>query len=87
LYRARLIELFPHVEHGCPLRNLASQLVDAVYSGRLNPKIGVGLAPLLNLQLRAIESSDLEERIAKLEQANVEPDVDTEASFRSSTAK
>ena len=65
----------PAIQNVVALRNAVAQLVDAIYSGRLNPKIGVGLAPLLNLQLRAIESSDLEERIAKLEQANVEPDL------------
>ena len=70
----------PPIQNVAALRNAVAQLVDAIYSGKLNPKIGVGLAPLLNLQLRAIESSDLEERIARLELANVEPEVDAEGS-------
>jgi hypothetical protein len=42
-------------------------LIADVYSGKLQPRIAAGLAPLLNLQMRAIEATDLEHRVAKLE--------------------
>jgi len=38
-----------------------------LYSGKLHPRIAAGLAPPLNLQLRAIWTTDLEQRVAKLE--------------------
>jgi hypothetical protein len=37
------------------------------YAGRLHPRVAGGLAPLLNLQMRAIETTDPERRLAKLE--------------------
>jgi hypothetical protein len=49
------------------VRTAVSRLIEDVYAGKLNPKIASGLAPLLNLQLRAIESSDLEHRLTKLQ--------------------
>jgi hypothetical protein len=43
-----------------------------VYAGKLHPRIAAGLAPLLNLQLRAIETSDVERRLARLEKLSAE---------------
>jgi hypothetical protein len=62
----------PPIQNAGTLRNAVAQLVEAIYSGKFDPKVGLGLAPLLNLQLRAIESSDFEETIARLEQENAE---------------
>jgi hypothetical protein len=42
-------------------------LIADVYAGKINPRIATGLAPLLNLQMRAIETTDQEGRLAKLE--------------------
>ena len=36
-------------------------------AGKLQPKVAAGLAPLMNLQLRAIEATNWEQRLAKLE--------------------
>lgn len=47
-------------------RNTIARLIDDVYAGRLHPGLAAGL-PLLNLQLRAIEKTDLEQRVAQLE--------------------
>lgn len=44
-----------------------ARLIADLFSGKLHPRIGAGLAPLLNLQLRAIWRTDLEHRVAKLE--------------------
>jgi len=35
--------------------------------GRLRPSRAAALAPLLNLQMRAVERTDLERRVAKME--------------------
>ena len=49
------------------VRNTVARLIADVYSGKLRPSLAGALAPLLNLQLRAIERTDLEVRIAELE--------------------
>jgi len=43
------------------------RLIEDVYVGKLHPRIGSGLAPLLSLQLRAIETADHERRLEALE--------------------
>jgi len=43
------------------------KLISEVYAGKLHPRVAAGLAPLLNLQLRALEARELERRIAKVE--------------------
>lgn len=57
----------PTLDTAIAVRNTVARLIADVYSGKLHPRVGAGLAPLLNLQLRAIESTNLEQRIAKLE--------------------
>jgi len=49
------------------VRDLVAQLIDDVYTGKLDPRIAAGLAPLMNLQLRVIETADLEEQVARLQ--------------------
>lgn len=49
------------------VRDTLSRLIGDIHSGRVPPRVGAALAPLLNLQLRAIEASDLEGQIAKFE--------------------
>jgi hypothetical protein len=49
------------------VREASARLIADVYSGRLNPRIATSLAPLLNLQLRAIETVELQQRVVKLE--------------------
>jgi hypothetical protein len=49
------------------VRETVDRLIAEVYSGKLPLRIASGLAPLLNLQLRAIWTADLEHRVAKLE--------------------
>jgi hypothetical protein len=57
----------PPLETTAAVRKVLAQLVDDVYVGRLHPRIASGLAPLLSLQLRVIENSDLERRLRALE--------------------
>jgi hypothetical protein len=55
-----------------------ARLIADVHSGKTNPKIAAGLAPLMNLQLRAIETSNLELRVEKLEKLLTELTADRE---------
>jgi|GEM_PF-1710265 hypothetical protein len=57
----------PKLETATAVRDAVAQLIVDVYAGKLHPRVAAGLAPLLNLQLRAIETTDLERRLAKLE--------------------
>lgn len=49
------------------IRNSLPRLIDDVCTGRLHPRRASALAILVNLQLRAIVNSDLEQRLAKVE--------------------
>jgi hypothetical protein len=42
------------------------KLISEVYAGKLHPRVAAGLAPLLNLQLWAVESPHLEQRLEKM---------------------
>ena len=50
----------------------AGRLIEDVYSGKISPRIAGCVAPLLNLQMRAIQATDLEMRIRKLELSQTE---------------
>jgi hypothetical protein len=54
------------------IRDAVAQLIADVLAGKMNPRIAAGLAPLLNLQLRMIDTTDLERRIAELEKRSAE---------------
>jgi len=62
----------PTLEDATAVRAMAARLIAEVYSGKLNPRIASGLAPLLNLQLRAIDASEWERRLAALEKQTAE---------------
>jgi len=62
----------PKLETATAMRDAAAQLIADVYAGKIHPRIAVSLAPLLNFQLRAIESSNLEARLARVETQLVE---------------
>lgn len=57
----------PTLDNAIAVRDTVARLIADVYSGRIHPRVASGLAPLLNLQLRAIETTDLERRVAQLE--------------------
>ena len=48
--------------------NANAQMIGDLYAGRLEPKIATALAPLLTLQLRALDAEEQEEKFGKLEQ-------------------
>jgi hypothetical protein len=49
------------------VQDAVERLIADVYAGKLAPRVAAGLAPLFNLQLRALEASDLERRLTKVE--------------------
>jgi hypothetical protein len=59
----------PAIDTAVAVRDLLARLIPEVYEGRVHPRIASGLVPLLNSQMRAIEVSSLEQRIAALERA------------------
>jgi hypothetical protein len=69
---AEKAELLPKLETATAVRDTVAQLVADVYAGKMNPRTAAGLAPLLNLQLRAIETTDLERRLTELEKRSAE---------------
>jgi len=60
------------LDNAIAVRDAVARLIADVYAGMIHPRIAAGLAPLLNLQLRAIETANaidttnLEERVAEL---------------------
>jgi len=64
----------PLLDTALAVRQTNARLIEDVISGRISPRIASGLAALLSLQLRAIETTDLERRLAKLEQLRAEAD-------------
>jgi len=57
----------PKLETAIAVRDALAVLIADVYAGKVHTRTATSLAPLLNLQLRAIETSNLEARVAKLE--------------------
>jgi len=60
-------EPLPTLNSAVAVRDTVDRLIADVYAGKLHPRIAGGLAPLLQLQLRALDATDVEQRIAKLE--------------------
>lgn len=57
----------PDLDSATDVRDAVKRLISDVYEGKLNPRTAAGLAPLLQLQLRAIEKTDFEQRLANTE--------------------
>jgi Family of unknown function (DUF5763) len=64
----------PTLDNAIAVRDTVARLVADVYVGRLHPRIAAGLAPLMNLQLKAIEATNIEQRLTKLEKRLGEAD-------------
>jgi hypothetical protein len=61
------VDALPTLDNALAIRDTVARLIVDVYAGKIHPRIAASLAPLINLQLRAIETTDLERRVAKLE--------------------
>lgn len=61
----------PTLDSALAVRETVARLIADVYAGKLNPRVAAVLAPLLKLQLSAIEITEItnkmERRIAKVE--------------------
>jgi hypothetical protein len=72
--KARVVqgsEPLPTVDNAVAVRDLVARLIAEVHTGKLDPKVAAGMAPLMNLQLRAIETIEtlnIETRLAKVEE-------------------
>jgi hypothetical protein len=61
------LDPLPILDNALAVRDTVARLIAEVYAGKIHPRIAAGLAPLMNLQLRAIETTNLERRVAELE--------------------
>ena len=61
------VDPLPKLDKVSALRDVVEKLIAEVYAGKLPPRVAAGLAPLLNLQLRVVDATDLERRLAKVE--------------------
>jgi hypothetical protein len=74
-------EPLPTVDNAVAVRDLVARLIADVHTGKLDPKVAAGMAPLMNLQLWAIETIEtlnIEMRLAKVEEEQKKRAVDVE---------
>lgn len=64
---AEVTDPLPKLDKVSAVRDAVEKLIAEVYAGKLHPRVAAGLAPLLNLQLRAVGVTDLERRLDKVE--------------------
>lgn len=57
-------------ESAIEIKATLAKAVAEIYRGRLDVKVGTAMAYCCNVLLRAIETSELEQRIARLEELN-----------------
>ncbi len=62
----------PRLDKAIAVRDTLARLIADVHAGKLETRIATALGPLLGLQLRAIETTDLERRIVELEKRSAE---------------
>lgn len=62
------LDPLPDLDNVTAVRDALKRLIADVYAGKLHPRTAASLAPLLHLQLRVIEKTDFEQRLAKTEQ-------------------
>lgn len=62
----------PPLDNALAVRDVVARLITDVYAGRIDPRIATSLTPLLNLQMRAIETTGIEQRLAELEKRTAE---------------
>jgi hypothetical protein len=64
---AENVDPLPRLDKANAIRDAVAQVIAEVHSGKLHHRIASSLAHLLSLQLRAVETSDVEQRITDLE--------------------
>ena len=63
----------PAPRNACDVKNLLAEVMAEIRAGKMDPKLGTTLGYLGTSLLKAIESSDIEERLEKLENALKNP--------------
>ena len=61
------VDPLPNLDNAVAIRDTVARLLSDVYSGKLHPRIAAGLAPLMHLQLRVLEKTEFEKRLARVE--------------------
>jgi hypothetical protein len=61
------VDPLPKLDKVTAVEDAVEKLISEVYAGKLPPRVAAGLAPLLNLQLRALEATDFDRRPAQVE--------------------
>lgn len=60
-------EPLPKLDNPAAIRDAAYRLMSEVYSGTLDPKLAKSLAPFLNIQMRAVDTHEVEQARLRLE--------------------
>jgi Family of unknown function (DUF5763) len=60
-------EALPNLDNAAAVRDTVARLIADVYSGKDHPRIAAGLAPLMHLQVRLLQATELEQRLAEVE--------------------
>jgi hypothetical protein len=68
------IDPLPKLDSARAVGEAIDRLIEEVYSGKTPQRVSAGMVPLLNLKLRVIEATDVQERLAKLEQKFTQSD-------------
>ncbi len=63
--------------NACDVKNLLAEVMAEIRAGRMDPKLGTTLGYLGTSLLKAIETSDIEERLEKLENGLKKPTQET----------
>ena len=63
----------PPPQNACDVKNLLAEAMAEIRAGRMDPKLGTTLGYLGTSLLKAIETSDIEERLEKLENGLSKP--------------
>lgn len=71
-----LADLVPKLDTASGVQETISWMVREVCAGRLDPRVLASTAPLLTLQLRTIELTSLERRLAELEKRETADNVE-----------
>jgi hypothetical protein len=61
------LDPLPNLDNAMAIRDTVARLISDVYAGKLHPRISAGLAPLMHLQLRVLEKTEVEKRLARVE--------------------
>jgi len=61
------LDPLPNLDNAMAIRDTVARLISDVYAGKLHPRIAAGLAPLMQLQLRVLDKTEFEKRLAKVE--------------------